>query len=39
MSIPLLGHTRVPLGSMLGKEKEKGVFFVPFLICVDEFVL
>jgi len=25
LSIPLLGRAKVPLGSMLGKEKEKGI--------------
>ena len=34
--IPLLGRAKVP---SLGKEKEKGVFFVLFLICVDAFAL
>ena len=39
LSIPLLGCTKVPLGSVLEKEKEKGAFFVRFLICVDALVL
>jgi len=39
LSILLLGRTRVPLGTVLGKEKQRGAFFVRFLTCVDAFVL
>ena len=39
LRFPLLRHAGVPLESVLGKEREKGAFFVRCLICVDAFVL
>ena len=38
LSIPLLGRAKVPLGSVLGKERRK-VYFIRFFICIDAFML